>query len=393
MPLNPNAKLAANAGRLSRSHAAKIKDNKTAGTLLDIRVLSEATGTRVVILTENKHGKLTKMQEVSPSTKSTGETVTLIYRPKSTQNPNGHYDVFINNKTVSIDSKQKGSLFHALARGMKPKASETEIASEANHLRHVEANTLLKHPGQWESFMKRKQLTETIRGGDWYMAEAGRPERIIKENKTLLQKVTGKIEQYKGYLKKTAIPVVEKTVSTDQQPPNSSIVAAKTLNQNSKLAMAMLQVRKYLHVSDTSKTSSAENQEGLKLPTDRNLKDVIDDVSSPEPKALRSYLASMISKDDVVGTFKLMTFGAMVRCQLSNTKNVQNKKKSKTRIARFEKSFQQLSTQMVHKWYNLLKGKGVMTNDHLSTITQWINNQGYKDQNDPHRKQAFSILS
>ncbi|MED6265341.1 hypothetical protein CHARACLAT_024480, partial [Characodon lateralis] len=235
MPVNPNAKLAANAGRLSRSHAEKIKDNKTAGTLLDIRVLSEATGTRVVILTENKHGKLTKMQEVSPSTKSASETVTLIYRPKSTQNPNGHYDAFINNKTVSIDRKEKGSLFHALARGMKPKASEAEIASEANRLRSVEANTLLKQPGQWESFVKHKELIETIRGGDWYMAEAGRPERIIKENKTLLQKLTGKIEQYKGYCQKTAIPAVEKTVNADQQPPNRSIVEANKLNQNSKL--------------------------------------------------------------------------------------------------------------------------------------------------------------
>ncbi|MEQ2230107.1 hypothetical protein ILYODFUR_025871 [Ilyodon furcidens] len=393
MPVNPNAKLAANAGRLSRSHAEKIKDNKTAGTLLDIRVLSEATGTRVVILTENKHGKLTKMQEVSPSTKSASETVTLIYRPKSTQNPNGHYDAFINNKTVSIDRKEKGSLFHALARGMKPKASEAEIASEANHLRSVEAKTLLKQPGQWESFVKHKELTETIRGGDWYMAEAGRPERIIKENKTLLQKLTGKIEQYKGYCQKTAIPAVEKTVNADQQPPNRSIVEANKLNQNSKLAVAMLQVRKYLPASDTSKISGVEKHEGLKLPTDHNLKDVIDDVSSSEPKALRSCLATMISKDDVVGTFKLMTFGAMFRCQLINTKNAQNKKKSKTRIAMFEKNFQQLSTQMVQKWFNLLQGKGVMTNDHLTTITQWINNQGYKDQNDPHRKQVSSILS
>ncbi|XP_014887490.1 uncharacterized protein LOC106947176 [Poecilia latipinna] len=393
MPVNPNAKLSANAGRLARSHAEKIKDNKAAGTILDIRVLSEATGTRVVILSENKQGKLTKMQEVSPSTKSASETVTLIYRPKSTQNPNGHYDVFIDNKAVSIDSKQQSSLFHAMARGMKPKASDSEIASEANRLRSVEANMLLKQSGQWEPFMKRKELTETIRGGDWYMAEAGRPERIIKENKTLLQKITGKIEQYKGYLKKPAIPAVEKTVNANQQPSNSTIVEANKLNQKSKLAVAMLQARKYLSGSDTSKTSGVEKQEGLKLPTDRNLKDVVEDISSPEPKALKSCLASMISKDDVVGTFKLMTFSAMLRCQLTDTKNVQNKKKSKTRVAMFEKSFQENSTQMVQKWYSLLQDKGVMTNDHQTTIIQWINTQGYKDRNDPHRKQVSSVLS
>ncbi|XP_038151917.1 uncharacterized protein LOC119790461 [Cyprinodon tularosa] len=379
MPVNANAKLA---GKLSKAHAEKIKNKNTPGTLLDIRVLSEATGTRVVILTENKHGKLTKMQEVSPSTKSVSETVTLIYRPKGTEHPNGHYDVSINNKTVNIDSKGKNSLFHALARGMKPKATDSEIASEATRLRSVEADTLLKQSGQWESFMKRKELTETIRGGDWYMAEAGRPERIIKENKPFLQKVTGKIKQYKGYFQKTVIPTVEKNVSADKQPSGSSIVGAKKLNKNSKLAMAMLQVRK-----DTNTASGLEKQ-----PADRNLKDTIDDISSLELKALRSCLATMISKDDVVGTFKVMTFGAMFRCQLSNTKNVKNKK-SKTRTAMFEKSFQEFSTQMVQQWYNMLQGKGVMTKDHLTTITEWINNQGYKNQNDPYRKQLSRVLS
>lgn len=222
------------------------------------------------------------------------------------------------------------------------------------------------------------------------MAEAGRPERIIKEKKPVLQKITEKFEQYKGYFKKKAIPVVEKTANADQQPTSSTIVVANELNQKSKLAMAMLQVRK--HLPDTGKTSGMGKDEGLKLPTNRDLKDVIDDISSPEPKALKSCLAKTISKDDVVGTFKLMTFSAMAKCQLITTNNVQNKKKSKTRIAIFEKSFQQFSIQMVQKWHTLLQGKGVVTNEHLTIVTQWINNQGYKDQHDPHRKQVFSVL-
>ncbi|CAL8348011.1 unnamed protein product, partial [Merluccius merluccius] len=91
---------------------AKAEGKRTAQTI----------GTKVVILTQDSHGRLAKMQELSPDTKPASQTVTLIYRPKSTQYPDSHYDVRINNQTVSIVSEDKSCLFHALARGMRPKA-------------------------------------------------------------------------------------------------------------------------------------------------------------------------------------------------------------------------------------------------------------------------------
>ena len=97
------------------------------------------------------------MQELSPSTKSASQTVTLIYTPKSSQHPDGHYDVSINNKMVKVTTKEKSSLFHALAQGMKPKATKEEIALEAGRLRSLEADALVKHSDRWEPFIKYKE--------------------------------------------------------------------------------------------------------------------------------------------------------------------------------------------------------------------------------------------
>ncbi|KAJ8247900.1 hypothetical protein GJAV_G00251850 [Gymnothorax javanicus] len=163
-----------------------------------LRVLSETTGTKVVILTEDSHGKLTKMQELNPDSKPATKTVTLIYSPKSAQHPDGHYDVLINNKAVSIASEGKSCLFHALARGMKPEGSEKEITSEANRLRSVEADALLRYPGQWEPFINRKEWTETIRGGDWNQVISTLKQRsmvtheeLVGQEQDLMQEVTG----------------------------------------------------------------------------------------------------------------------------------------------------------------------------------------------------------
>ncbi|KAL7838985.1 hypothetical protein SRHO_G00256430 [Serrasalmus rhombeus] len=133
--LNSEYKLAGESGKHSQSHAEKIRNPTKARTILDIRVLSETTGTKVIILTEDSHGKLTKMQ---------GNPVTT---------------------PVSQNS-----------RGLKPEASEEEVALETNRLQSVEADAILRHSGQWEPFVKRKEWTEAIRGGDWYMAEGAAPK-------------------------------------------------------------------------------------------------------------------------------------------------------------------------------------------------------------------------
>ncbi|XP_071383623.1 uncharacterized protein [Centroberyx affinis] len=398
MPGDPNSKhkLAGEAGKHSQSHAEKIRNSTTAGTILDIRVLSETTGTKVVILTEDSQGKLTKMQELNPGTKPASQTVTLIYRPKSAQYPDGHYDVRINNQTVSVAGEGKSCLFHALARGMKPEASEEEIALEAGRLRSVEADTLLRHPGQWEPFVKRKVWTEAIRGGDWYMAEGAGPKKIIKENKKVLQKEVGKIERYADWIKyRGKNPGIGKFINADHQPPVSSILEARKLNQNGKLAAAMLEVATNSSPLDTNLIPKVHKYHGRELPTVYVPQEVHRELPSTKSKAFRSSLATAISKDDVVGTFKLTILGAMVRFKLDSTKSFkdfQNSQKSKTRLNVFEKSFQQHCTKMVEQWSDSLKGKGVMTTTDVNTINAWITNQGYKDQNDPYRNQVSNIL-
>ncbi|XP_071391244.1 uncharacterized protein [Centroberyx affinis] len=387
MPVELNSKhnLAGEAGKRSQSHAEKIRNPSTAGTILDIRVLSETTGIKVVILTEDSHGKLIKMQELNPVTKPASQTVTLIYTPKSAQYPDGHYEVH-NNKPVEGASKGKSCLFHALARGMKPEASEEEIGLEADRLRSVESDTLRRHPGQWEPFIKCKEWTEAIRGGDWYMAEGAAPKKIIKETKTVLQKEVGKTELYKDW-KKCAIqnPGIGQFINADHQPPVSSILAARKFNQNSKLATAMLEVATNSSPLDNNLIPYVHKYHGLELPIVYVPKEVHREFLSTKSKSFRKTVATAISQDDVVGAFKLTILGSMARFRLDGTKNFKNfqdNQMSKTRLTIFEKSFQQHSTKMVEQWFSLLQGKGVMTTAHVDTIKAWIENEGYKNQNE-----------
>ncbi|XP_073339951.1 uncharacterized protein [Pagrus major] len=402
MPVDMNSKHrpAGEACKHSQSHAENIINSKTAGDVLDIRVLTETTGTKVVILIEDSHGNLTKMQEVRPSTKPASRTVRLIYRPKSDQYPDGHYDVQINNQTVNINNKGKNCLFHAMARGMKPKASEEEIDLEAQRLRSAEADTLCRYPGQWESFVKRKVWTQSIRGVDWFMAEGAapqkRPRELIKETKEVVKQETGKIKRYKEWKRDSKNTTgIGQFINGDHQPPVKSILEARQLNQNSKLAEAMLEVATKSSPLDNNLIHKVEKYHGRELPVVYVPKEIHYEFPSTKSKDFRTCLATAMSRDDVVGTFKLTVLGAMPRYKLNNTKNFkdfQNDHMSKTRLEVFEDSFQQHSLKMVETWYNQLKDKGVMTDNDRTNITAWISNKGYNNQNDPHRDKVSKIL-
>ncbi|XP_051799497.1 uncharacterized protein LOC110970824 [Acanthochromis polyacanthus] len=378
MPVNTSAQQKGGSKR-SQSRAEKIKDPKTAGTVLDIRVLAEANGTKVVILTEDSHGKLIKLQELSPSTKPASQTVTLVYRPKNDQHPDGHYDVRINNETVKIDSKGESSLFPALARGMKPQASESEVRLEADRLRSVEADTLLKHPGQWDSFIKREEMTGSVRGQDWF-ATAGAK---VKESKMAIQNEAGKVQMFKKWQKSAKQnPEVGKFIKADRQPPVKSMLEARKLTQESKLAKAMLDVGTKTSPLTASLT---KHQELSSVYAPRKTRFELPDVKL---KAFATRLATAISKDDVVGTFKLTILGATKRF----TESFNNSKKSLTRLKMFDSSFQQHCLNLVQQWFDLLKDKNVMMKNHLTEITAWINSKGYKNRNDPLRKQVSNLL-
>ncbi|XP_061587523.1 uncharacterized protein LOC133452303 [Cololabis saira] len=390
---NPTSKLAANVSKLSRSHAEKVKNPKTRGTIFDVRVLSEVTGTKAVILTQDRRGKLTKMQVVNPTNKPASQTVTLIYTPKSARYPDGHY-VLINNTVIYIDGRS--SLFHTLARGIKPNAGEHEVAFEANRLRSIEADALLRHPDQWEFLIKRTEWTQRFRGGNWYMAEGAEPKRIIKESKTVIITGVWKVKQYKEWQKHaTQNPEMGKVINTDNQPPVRSILEAKNMNLSGKLAPAMLKERAKSSPLDPNLITDVQKYRGHEFPAVYGPKKAHSQFPDSKYEDFRSNLAITISKDDVEGTFKLTILGAMMRCQLdsgTSFKTLQMKRKNTTRLAMFDNSFQEHSLKLVDGWFSRLQGTGVMAVDHHITIRTWIKRKGYRDQNDPHTAQVTNFL-
>ncbi|XP_041660730.1 uncharacterized protein LOC121521073 [Cheilinus undulatus] len=301
MPVDQDLKRhpAKEASESLKTHAEKIKDANTPGNILDIRVLSETTGTKVVLLTENSQGKLTKMQQVHPNTNPASQEVTLIYRPKSVKYPDGHYDVLINNHTVSINSKDKSCLFHALARGMNPDASEVEISKKADDLRHSEADTLLKEPDKWEPFVKRKEWTDAIRGGDWYMAEGA----MSNTEKETLRREVGKVELYSTWKQHAQNnPGLGQLINADHQPPVSCILNIEQSNQ-SELAKAMLKVATGSSNPDKNAIDEAKKYHGLKLPTVYVPAEIHRDFLSTTSPKFREFLIESIQQNDVVGTF------------------------------------------------------------------------------------------
>ncbi|XP_023820907.1 uncharacterized protein LOC105357957 [Oryzias latipes] len=391
MTVNPDS-------HLSRSYAEKIKSPGSGGTILDVRVLSEATGTKVVILTENKHGSLTKMQEVNPRSKTSDQTVTLIYRPKSDKHPDGHFDTYIDNKIVITNSNGKSSLFLALARARKPTANEVEISQEADYLRSAEAKTLLQRPSQWGSFIKHKQWVERLRGSDWYIPEGSRPKQIMNKIQTSLNTQVGEINYYIKWQKHyPQNPKMTQIFNTDHQPPPNSILEASQVNQNSRLAKAMLEVGPKPSTFDSVDVNAdVEKHHGLQLQNAGALQGKNQNFPAGTSEKFTTLLTTAISRDDVESTFKLMVIGAAVDYGHvsggSNFKSSQNLKKSKTRLSSFEKRVQENSRDMVEKWFGLLQGKDAMTQEQLNTITAWIKDEGYKNKNDPQRSQLFSSL-
>ncbi|XP_030297384.1 uncharacterized protein LOC115596432 [Sparus aurata] len=389
---NPRQDLSVKAVQHSQSHAEDIINSGTPGTILDIRVLSEATGTNVVILTEDSKGRLIKMQELSPGTKPSSQTVTLIYRPKSDQYPDGHYDVQINNQTVSIVSEHGDCLFHAWARGTRPEASEREVASEAQRLRSLENKTLLTHPGQWEPFVKRKVWTDSIRGGDWFMSKGAANKPLTEaEEKEILKKLVGQIQLYKD----KANQGIGHVIHADHQPPVKSIVLAGKLNQNSRLAKAFLEVATNSSPLNDKLIDKVRESHGPNLPTVYVPAQIHMEFPSTRSPAYRELLAESISNNDVEATFKLMIIGSMPRFRLNsnnNFNNFQHDTMSKTRLARFEASFQQHSINMVEWWSNRLQDKGVMTETQLDNIREWTKKSGYNDQNDRYRNKVSDLL-
>ncbi|XP_061103020.1 uncharacterized protein LOC133131644 isoform X3 [Conger conger] len=377
MPINAQA---GGSGKQSKSHAEKVKDSENTGSEVDIRVLSEVTGTKVVILTAGKDGKLAKMQEMNPKTKDASQTVTLVYRPKSDQHPDGHYDVLINNKTVSVE---KADLYHAVARGMKPDSSDDDITSAATDLRTKEAEALEKNPSLWEPFLLRDEwIKEVITASSFTAEGAAESQDSVKQNKKHFQNImkeeSEKVKEQSNAKDKDG---TQKISNGHNQPSKKSILTAGHFNKDSKLSKLMFEVA--TGSSDHAKCQLpvvyAPHERHHKFPT----------AESPELKTL---LAQTISKDDVEGTFKLTILGAMPTFMLER-KHFLNEDMSLTRLDSFKSTFPKHATEMVNTWFKLLEGKtDLMTPDTKQTLEDWISSKGYLDPNDPARKQIMTHL-
>lgn len=381
-------------GVLSRLHAERIEDSTVPGTIFDARVLSETTGTKLIILTEDSHGNLIKMQELNPGTRSATETVTLVYRPKSAQHPDGHYDVRIDNRTVTIDSEGKSCMFHAIARGLHPGASEEHVVNEARNLRAIEAESLIVHASKWESFAKRKMQTDAIRGGDRFMLEAGAAKKIKESRKTLKEEV-GKTKIYKQHQKDLRNnPGLGQFIHGDHQPPLSSILEVSP--HESELAKAMLEMATNSSPLDNNKIDAVKKNHGRNLPVVCVPKEVHMEFLSTKSKGYRDLVATSIRNGDVESTLKYMILGGMPRCMLkpddNNSKDFQNSSRSKARLKTFEKSFPDHSQKMVETWYDHLQSRGAMNESNLANVTTWLDNKSYNDQNDPFRKEVSKHL-
>lgn len=157
----------------------------------------------------------------------------------------------------------------------------------------------------------------------------------------------------------------------------------------------MLEVGTNSSPLDTNLIHKVKKSHGLELPTVYVPQEIHREFLSTTSKAFRTLLAETISKDDVVGTFKLTILGANLRYKLKSTKNFKNFQDnwpSKSRLAIYEDSYPEHSIKMVQTWFDVLQGKEVMTNTDLTTVTTWINEQRYNDQNDPHRNQVSDLL-
>lgn len=174
-------------------------------------------------------------------------------------------------------------------------------------------------------------------------------------------------------------------INADHQPPVSCILNAYKLNPNSRLAKAFLEVGTNSSQLDPNQILAVKKNHGLELLTVCVPKEVHNEFPSTKSQAFRDLLAEAISKDNVVDTFKLMISGSMPRFRLNSTKNFNNFQSnpmSKIRLDVFEKSFKAHSQKIVNTWFRQLEVKGVMNHQDHKIITDWINKQGCKQQND-----------
>ncbi|MGH0176445.1 UNVERIFIED_CONTAM: hypothetical protein FKN15_000674 [Acipenser sinensis] len=393
----------------------KIKQPHTEGSVLDLRILSEATGTQVIVLEVNKNGELQKKHVFEPISTSPTNTISLVYHPASKDYPGGHYDALIKNEICEVRSDGKSCMFHAFAQALEPDAGDSQLSHKAMYLRELEAKMLRDGPFQWNGFLERKMLTEKIRGGDWFMSVGAASlseqiERLAKqyrpeELQAIISSKIGEVNQYKE--NKKTLAGFGALLNADHQPPLSCVLnACSNVDENtiSPLAKAMLKMA--FGNTDTSKMTLKDQFKQVKknkgsglltviVPYDLHM-EFLTTGNSHVAKKFRSILTDYIKENDVVNVFKHVFIGSqtevtqkMINPLLTPLKP--NLIKQIDAATGTTQSFrkQQHNTQLKTTNMKLLQIcqknlNGIMTDDHFQELKTYINEERYLNKEDPY---------
>ena len=167
--------------KVSERYATEIKDSKTPGSILDLRILSEKLAVKITILEEQGDNKFRKMMNIEPdSLKNNSQRIQLVYRPSSKDYPDGHYDVLQNNKVINVDSENKNCSYHALSKALHPSDTDEKNRARAIEFRKMEANELVTNTGKWNRFIQMKEKVENLTNAMWYLGIGGAKKKAKK---------------------------------------------------------------------------------------------------------------------------------------------------------------------------------------------------------------------
>ncbi|XP_058859141.1 uncharacterized protein LOC117434967 [Acipenser ruthenus] len=190
----------------------KIQESNTTGSVLDLKMLSETTGTKVMVSEKDKKGKLQTKHVLEPSSSRVHNTIHLVYRTASKDDPEGHYDVCINSKIYPVRSEGKSCMYHAFAQALHPEAQDSKLPLKAKDLRGL-------------GIPKIEQLQKLIKKGDTV-------EYVTQQ--------IGRVDSYKNNRKK--VQGFGCLLNADHQPPINSILNACQTQLEKTLAKSLLQL-------------------------------------------------------------------------------------------------------------------------------------------------------
>ena len=153
-------------------HSKMILDEKTPGTLSELRIAAEAFNCRVVI--EDVHGN--RSCSLSSSAKGEKPEIVLVHIPnKDHPQGLGHYQVKVDGKLIEVDSKNHNCMFESFAHGLtKAKGGDDSSAIRGNTVREEVSKRIKDSPQVWSEHLARKaELMRIKEAGQEFLLTGG----------------------------------------------------------------------------------------------------------------------------------------------------------------------------------------------------------------------------